>query len=152
MRIGAIVARAREDALEGFHRFGFLLGAAFQIQDDVLNLVGEEARYGKEIGGDLWEGKRTLPVAHAFLHSTTPDRHTLEDFFARPRDGRLPRQLFDVQRILAENGSIEWAKHVAAALARAAQAALPTAFADAQEGPDLSFIHGLAQFLVERDV
>ena len=42
--------------LDRFNEFGFFLGAAFQIQDDVLNLVGSRERYGKEIGGDLYEG------------------------------------------------------------------------------------------------
>ena len=46
-------------------RFGFHFGAAFQIRDDLLNLVGDENMYGKEILGDLYEGKRTLPVLHA---------------------------------------------------------------------------------------
>ena len=45
-------------------RFGFFLGAAFQIQDDLLNLLGTEREYGKEINGDLCEGKRTLPLIH----------------------------------------------------------------------------------------
>ena len=40
------------------------LGTAFQIQDDLLNLIGDEQRYGKEIGGDLLEGKRTLMLIH----------------------------------------------------------------------------------------
>jgi geranylgeranyl diphosphate synthase type II len=46
-------------------RFGFHLGAAFQIQDDLLNLVGDESLYGKEINGDLREGKRTLVLIHS---------------------------------------------------------------------------------------
>ena len=45
-------------------RFGFHFGAAFQIRDDLLNLVGDERAYGKEILGDLYEGKRTLPLVH----------------------------------------------------------------------------------------
>ena len=45
-------------------RFGFHFGAAFQIRDDLLNLVGDEQTYGKEILGDLYEGKRTLPLMH----------------------------------------------------------------------------------------
>jgi geranylgeranyl pyrophosphate synthase len=152
MRIGAITARPREDGLERFHAFGFLLGAAFQIQDDVLNLMGNEARYGKEIGGDLWEGKRTLPLAHAFSRTTSTERARLEDFLARPRERRLPRQLFEIQELLERGGSIVWARDVAGALARAAQEALPTAFAGAREGPDLAFIRSLVDFLVERDM
>ena len=54
-----------DDDLDRFDRFGFLLGVGFQITDDVLNLVGSRS-YGKEIDGDLWEGKRTLPLLYAF--------------------------------------------------------------------------------------
>ena len=60
MRIGALVANGDDRNLGRFDRFGYLLGLAFQITDDVLNLNGDVARYGKEINGDLWEGKRTL--------------------------------------------------------------------------------------------
>jgi geranylgeranyl pyrophosphate synthase len=152
MRIGAIVARPDDDALDRFHQFGFLLGAAFQIQDDVLNLVGDESRYGKEIGGDLWEGKRTLAVAHALSTGTAATRARLEQFLARPRESRFPRQLFDVQRMLEDGGSISWASGVASAFARAAQDALPAAFSGAHDGADLSFIRNLVRYLVERDV
>jgi geranylgeranyl pyrophosphate synthase len=152
LRIGAIVAGVDDGMLERFNRLGFLLGAAFQIQDDVLNLIGDEGRYGKEIGGDLWEGKRTLPIAHALLNSTASDRALLQNFLARPREGRLPRHLFEVHRILDASGSIEWATNVAGALARAAQEALPSALAGAREGPDRTFIEAIVGYLIERDV
>lgn len=152
MRIGALVARPKDEELDRFNAFGFLLGAAFQIQDDVLNLVGDASRYGKEIGGDLWEGKRTLVLAHAFSRSSPAGRARLEAFFARPRERRLPRQMFEVQELLTQSGSIAWARQAALALARAAQEALPTAFADAREGPDLAFIRSLVDYLVDRDV
>ena len=45
------------------------LGAAFQITDDLLNLRADPEEYGKEIGGDLWEGKRTLMLLHALRNS-----------------------------------------------------------------------------------
>ena len=54
-RIGALIATRDGVDLDRFNRFGFFLGAAFQIQDDLLNLIGDERRYGKEIGGDLWK-------------------------------------------------------------------------------------------------
>ena len=66
LRIGALVADGDDRNLGRFDRFGYLLGVAFQITDDVLNLNGNVARYGKEINGDLWEGKRTLLLTHAF--------------------------------------------------------------------------------------
>jgi geranylgeranyl diphosphate synthase type II len=58
VRIGALIARPDQLDLDGFNEFGYFLSAAFQIQDDVLNLIGSSReRYGKEIGGDLYEGK-----------------------------------------------------------------------------------------------
>ena len=50
-RIGALIATRDGVDLDRFNRFGYFLGTAFQIQDDLLNLTGDEQRYGKEIGG-----------------------------------------------------------------------------------------------------
>ena len=82
LRVGALIGvRGRVD-LRPMVRFGFHLGAAFQIQDDVLNLIGDEEEYGKEINGDLYEGKRTLPLIHLMSHAER----------RRPRDRRrVPR-------------------------------------------------------------
>ena len=63
--IGAIAARLDPPGIDQLAELGRRLGVAFQIQDDVLNLAGDVGDYGKEIGGDLWEGKRTLLLAHA---------------------------------------------------------------------------------------
>ena len=64
LRVGALLGSGGRADLRLMVRFGFHLGAAFQIQDDLLNLVGDEALYGKEINGDLREGKRTLVLIH----------------------------------------------------------------------------------------
>jgi geranylgeranyl pyrophosphate synthase/uncharacterized protein with NAD-binding domain and iron-sulfur cluster len=151
MRIGALVAGAGED-LERFHRLGFLLGAAFQIQDDVLNLIGTASRYGKEIGGDLWEGKRTLVLSHAFTHASPAERSTLERFFSRPGQRRLERELQAIYTVLQRTGSIEWSRQAATALAKAAEAELSGAFAGARDGPDLDFVRSLVAYVVDREV
>ena len=64
LRVGALIGSLGRSDLDSLVRFGFYLGAAFQIRDDLLNLVGDEAKYGKESCGDLYEGKRTLMVIH----------------------------------------------------------------------------------------
>ena len=120
MRIGALVADGDDDNLGRFDRFGYLLGLAFQITDDVLNLNGDVARYGKEIDGDLWEGKRTLMLTHALGHANRADRAWISSFLARPRERRLPREVLRLHQILASGGSIQWAQQSAAALAEAA--------------------------------
>ena len=111
-------ARTRISA--GSIDFGYLLGLAFQITDDVLNLSGDVARYGKEIDGDLWEGKRTLLLAHALGQANPTDRAWISNFLARPRERRLPREVLRLHQIIADGGSIEWAQRAAAEFAEAA--------------------------------
>jgi geranylgeranyl diphosphate synthase type II len=153
MRIGALVAGAPAGPdLDRFNRFGFLLGAAFQIQDDVLNLTGATSRYGKEIGGDLWEGKRTMVLAHSLSHVSPGERRVLEQFLSRPREERLPRQVSVVSDILEQTGALHWARSAALALVDGARQEFETAFARAQEGADLDFLRSMPAYLVERDV
>ena len=101
MRIGALVADGDDHNLNRFDRFGYLLGAAFQITDDVLNLTGDVGRYGKEINGDLFEGKRTMVLAHALGHANSTDRAWIGNFLGRPRERRLTRE---VLRLRADSG------------------------------------------------
>jgi geranylgeranyl pyrophosphate synthase/uncharacterized protein with NAD-binding domain and iron-sulfur cluster len=152
MRIGALVADGGDQNLCRFDRFGYLLGLAFQITDDVLNLNGDIARYGKEIDGDLWEGKRTLVLTHALQHASRADRAWIASFLARPRERRLPREVLRLHQVIASGGSIQWAQQAAAAFAEAAAREFNTsAFAGASIGPDLEWLRGCIDFLVERD-
>jgi len=58
-------------------KFAALCGTAFQLQDDILGVVGNEEKLGKPIGSDLREGKRTLVVHHAYHNASTKDRQAL---------------------------------------------------------------------------
>ena len=152
LRIGALVANGDDRNLDRFDRFGYLLGVAFQITDDVLNLSGNVARYGKEIDGDLWEGKRTLILTHALGQASRADRTWIAGFLARPRERRLPREVMRLHQIIAAAGSIQWAQQVATAFAEAAAKEFDaSAFAGAPAGPDLEWLRDCVGFLVQRD-
>jgi geranylgeranyl pyrophosphate synthase len=152
MRIGALVADAEDPELGRFDRFGYLLGVAFQITDDVLNLVGDAGRYGKEIDGDLWEGKRTIVLTHALGHADQADRKWIASFLARPRERRLPREVLRLHQILANSGSIAWAQQLAATFAEAATREFDgSAFAGAPPTRDLNWLRACVDFLVQRD-
>ena len=60
--------------MEPLESLGRHLGAAFQITDDLLNVRADPEEYGKEIGGDLWEGKRTLILLHALRNAGADDQ------------------------------------------------------------------------------
>lgn len=75
--VGAILADSDKKTREKFKEFGELLGLAFQIRDDALNLVGDFDKYKKEIGGDITEGKRTLMVIHSLAHLKEKEKDEL---------------------------------------------------------------------------
>ena len=118
--IGALIG-TRDPGLDlaPFLHFGFFLGAAFQIRDDVLNLVGDE-RYGKELDGDIREGKRSLPLIHLLREATPAERGRLADFLGRPRSERTDEEVRWVRRQMDRYGSIEYAQGIATGLAGAA--------------------------------
>jgi geranylgeranyl diphosphate synthase type II len=148
-RLGALIAG--HPHLEAFNRFGYLVGAAFQIQDDLLNLTGKDRIYGKEIGGDLWEGKRTLMLAHALSRAEPRERARVEAILAKPRARRLEREVDWLGKFVKDMGSLDHAARCANELADAARREFETAYADAADGPDKDFIRELTDYMVRRD-
>jgi len=75
---GGLLARGQEDAeVRALAEFGERAGTAFQLQDDVLGLVGSEQKLGKPVGNDLREGKRTLIIALAWTRADEAERTQL---------------------------------------------------------------------------
>jgi geranylgeranyl diphosphate synthase type I len=62
--IGALLGKAGEAEQEAYHQFGYHLGLAFQVQDDILGIWGDEAVTGKSAASDLVEGKNSLPILY----------------------------------------------------------------------------------------
>jgi geranylgeranyl diphosphate synthase, type II len=150
LRVGALVGSGGIADLRPMVRFGFYLGAAFQIQDDLLNLVGSEHEYGKEIDGDLYEGKRTLPLIHLIHNARAEDRHTVERYLSLERADRSPEMVTEIRELLDSYGSLEYAAAYARGIAGAALDAFEDAFAPATPGADRDFIEALVPYMVDR--
>jgi geranylgeranyl diphosphate synthase type II len=112
--IGAMIAGADELTLFRFTRFATALGLAFQIQDDILNLDSDEAEYGKELLGDLWEGKHTLIVMHALRRATASERRRALTVLRK----RRPPHVADRQSLEALVAELERSGDVTARAAR----------------------------------
>ena len=151
-RMGALVASSGDLDLERFNKFGYFLGVAFQIQDDVLNLVGEEKKYGKEIGGDLWEGKRTLILVDLFSKMDKFEAERLRAILAKPRSSRLAREVEWIQDRIRRYGSTDAAVATARQFAEASAREFDVGFGDAPESDDKAFIRDLVQYVVTRDL
>lgn len=75
--LGAALADAPAELIEGYSAFGLPLGEAFQLRDDVLGVFGDPATTGKPAGDDLREGKRTYLIAMAYTHASASDQAEL---------------------------------------------------------------------------
>jgi geranylgeranyl diphosphate synthase, type II len=148
-RVGALIARQHAE-LDGFLRFGFFLGAAFQIQDDLLNLVGDHARYGKELGGDIWEGKRTLMLIRLIEVARPEERLELRRILGLERTSRTARDVAWVRERMDEHGCIEHARALAHGLAGAACHEFELAYGHLPDSRDKRFLRALPAWVLAR--
>jgi geranylgeranyl diphosphate synthase, type II len=126
LRMGAFAAGRAPDP--AFERHGARLGAAFQSRDDVLNL-DPAAATGKEFAGDLYEGKRTLVLAHLFAHATADETAEAEARLGKPRGLKTEEDARRLLALIERHGSWAYAQGVAEREADAALAGLREAFA-----------------------
>ena len=150
LRVGAIVGSGGTVELGPLVRFGFHFGAAFQIRDDLLNLIGDEQTYGKEILGDIYEGKRTLPLMHLVSVATGKDRALVRDYLRLTRSERTSELVAAVRRMMDDYGSITFTGEYAEGILFVAEECFEQAFADARPGPDLDFLRSLVPYVWAR--
>jgi geranylgeranyl diphosphate synthase type II len=150
LRVGAIIGSRGTLELGPLVRFGFHFGAAFQIRDDLLNLVGDEQTYGKEILGDIYEGKRTLPLMHLLSVASGDDRVLVRDYLRLTRSGRSAELVHSVRALMDDYGSITFTNEYAEGILLVAEEYFEQAFADAQPGPDLDFLRSLVPYVWAR--
>ena len=150
LRVGAMVGSRGTAELGPLVRFGFHFGAAFQIRDDLLNLVGDERMYGKEILGDLYEGKRTLPLVHLLANAQGSDLGLVRKYSRRNRAERTAELVQIVRRLMDDYGSITFTRQFAEGILLVAEEYFEQAFADARPGPDLEFLRALVPYVWAR--
>ncbi|MEP7354452.1 MAG: polyprenyl synthetase family protein [Acidobacteriota bacterium] len=150
-RMGALIGSAGAIDLDRCIRFGFFLGAAFQIQDDLLNLEGDATAYGKELGGDIREGKRTLMLIHLFAHATPAERDRLRGVLDRPRDVRTATDVDWVRERMDSYGCLDYARQVAQGLAGAAQYEFTALYGHLPDSRDKRFLAALPTWVIERN-
>jgi geranylgeranyl diphosphate synthase type II len=150
LRTGALIGSHGAANLEPMISFGFHLGAAFQIRDDILNLIGDPDVYGKERFGDLREGKRTLMLIHLLAVADSADRRWLEHYLSGGVSERRPQDVARVFELMVTYGSISFSSEFAAGVARTAEAAMEGAFAGTPDSRARRFITRLVPFMIER--
>ena len=119
LRVGALIAEGGGLEAERFCKFG-CTSRRLSNSDDILNLTATYARYGKEICGDLCEGKRTLMLIHLLSHCAAKERRQIKEFLAKTRGVREPAEIVWLHELMKSKGSIDFARRAARQFAGAA--------------------------------
>jgi octaprenyl-diphosphate synthase len=141
-RLGSRYAGAEPATCEALTRYGHDLGVAFQITDDVLDLLGDEAAVGKSLGTDLRKQKTTLPLIRLLDTVNAQERESLVSLLSR--SGNHHRD--DLRPWFEEHDAIAYAREKARWFSRRAGAAL----ASLPASPACDSLRGLTDFVVTR--
>jgi len=142
---GAICAKGDDAQVEALFDFGLDAGLAFQLQDDLLNLVGDPDEQGKDYRSDITEGKRTLLAVWALEHLDPSGRAELQQLLTSHTSDEA--QLARAVELMEEAGSIEHVRLYAHQLADRAKSRLESVEIDAVAHEVLD---SMADFFVER--
>jgi geranylgeranyl diphosphate synthase type II len=149
-RVGALIgSRGRAD-LEGIARFGFFLGAVFQIRDDVENVTRCAGAFQKDYGSDIVEGKPTLLLMHLLNTAPAPVCDAVGGLVGQAGEcsGAEPEERIEqVVALMERTGSIAYACAFADSLAGAALAEFDAAMGWLPETPDKAFLRSLVLHL-----
>ena len=155
--IGAIIGTDNEEYIRALSRWGMNVGIAFQIWDDVLDLIADEEKLGKPVGSDIRKGKKTLIVSHFFDNASEEDKAEFMKVFGKYagdptgdaliHDDKVKEEVAKAIELLKKYGSIDYAAHYAKNLVKEANEALKV-LPKSEAKKDLEL---LAEFLVERE-
>jgi len=118
-RLGAMLAQAPREQTDAASSYGLHAGIAFQIMDDVLDIVGDEGRMGKRAQSDFDNYKPTMAVIHLLQTASARDKETIQTMLTAPADSKS-----ELAAMLARNGSVRYAHERARSYAEKAMKAL----------------------------
>ncbi len=144
-KVGALLGGGTPRQVKALGAYGLLIGTAFQIQDDVLGVTGDRKKFGKPIGSDIREGKRTLVVLRALSSASKKDKRDI--LRALGRRNASEREIETAIHALGRTGAIDYVLQKARRLVAEAKAQL----APLSESNAKSMLLALADFVVERE-
>jgi octaprenyl-diphosphate synthase len=144
-RLGALAGQSRVDVLEQLGEFGWNMGMAFQLVDDLLDFTAREKTLGKPVGGDLREGKVTLPLVYALESATPAERQMVETILLDRNYERVPFR--DILAMVKKYRAIERVKERAQAFTGKARSLI----GQFPESPYQRALYSVTELITERD-
>lgn len=151
MREGAIIAGATPEQLEKIYHFGKLTGYCFQIKDDLLDLTSDFQGLKKQTGNDIYEGKRTLMLAHLLRTINGADKTKLDEILEKTRYQKTPDEVTWVITKMGEYGSLDYADKLMRQFGQQAHDYFLKELGFLKHSPARDYLDYLPEFLVNRD-
>ncbi len=145
-RVGALLGGGKPREVRALAEYGRLIGMAFQIQDDMLGVAGEQKKFGKPVGSDIQKGKRTLIVVRALKRASREDRVQLLRTLGNERASRA--EIRRAVSIFRKTGAIDYAARKARELVEEAKSKLGVL----RDSKAKSFLLELADFTIGREL
>lgn len=112
MQLGALTGNASDTDLRILKEIGYNAGIAFQITDDILDLIGDEKEFGKKNNGDLYEGKITLMALHMYRNATPEEKKRIDEIWKKKRQDKTEEEIQFMRSLIDKYKSIDYAKSV----------------------------------------
>ncbi len=113
LRLGGIIAGMDEKQLDTLFEFGGPLGQCFQIRDDLLDITSDFEGLKKQVGNDIFEGKRTLMLAHLLKNAKRKDLEKVKEILEKSREEKTEDEVKFIIEKMHEYGSIKYAEQKA---------------------------------------
>ena len=149
LHVGAILAGANQAQLDALTKYSIPGGIAFQIQDDILGMFGNEKKIGKRADSDLREGKKTLLIVKAMEKGTPAQKKKIAECLGNQEINY--DDLEEVRKIIIDTGSLEYSKETARKLVLKAKRAIKD-IEDLNWSPrGKAFLDAIADYMITRE-
>ena len=146
LKVGALVGGGTAEEIRALEEFGKNVSIAFQIQDDLLNITGDEQTMGKDYLTDVIESKRTLMVVHCLAAAEPADRERLVALLRLKHD-KTREQAGEIVELLCRYGSLDYARD----LARSLIAEGCTYLSMVRDSPARKILESMAGYFLDRE-
>jgi geranylgeranyl pyrophosphate synthase len=149
LEVGAILAGAPESSIQVLKKYSLHAGFAFQLQDDIMGVFGDEIKMGKSAKSDIVEGKQTLLVVYAMEKATSVQRKVLKKALGNPK--LSDKDFEECQDIMVSTGALDKVGRLAneeVSLAHEILDNAPTSWPT----KNVEYLRHLASFAADRDI
>lgn len=150
LRLGGIISGLSEKQLDLLFEFGIPLGGCFQIRDDLLDLTSDFEGQKKQVGNDVYEGKRTLMLGHLLRNADKSDLLKVKGIFGKKREQKTEEEVRYIIDKMRQYGSLEFGEKKAVELKEQALQVFDEKLGFLSKQPGRSKLKAAVDFILER--